>query len=46
MRVVFTQNFADHARGFHGLGTRSQAHFMHGKQNAALHRFLAIGHFR
>ena len=44
VRVVFTQDFAHHARGFHRLGIGSQPHFLHGKQDAALHGLLAVAH--
>ena len=44
MRVVFTQDFAHHTRGFHRLGISGQPHFLHGKQDAPLHGLLAVAH--
>ena len=43
MRVKFTQNITDHARGLDGFGGRRQTHFVHGVQNAPLYGFLPIG---
>ena len=46
VRMVFTQNLAHHPRRFHMLGASSQAHFLHGVQDASLHRLLPVGNLR
>ena len=48
VRVVLAEHVANHAGAFDRLGrriaTEAQAHAVHGVEDAALHRLLAVGH--
>ena len=46
VRMELAQNVAHHPRTLDGLGVCSQPHFVHRKNDAALHRLLTIGDVR
>ena len=46
MRVILTQHIAHHARRLHMLVAMRESHAQHGEQDAALHGFLPVAHFR
>jgi len=45
MRMKFTQDITNHTRTLDRLSVSAQAHLVHGKENATLHRLLAISNF-
>ena len=46
VRVILTQHVTDHTSGLHGLGIRTQTHFMHCIKNTALDRLLTVTDIR